>query len=881
MTLYQQVLEPHQRDFLLASLLYAFYATNNYAPIVRSYDQFSDLSWLPHTQFKLSLYWALDYVMYSAGHIDKSLEIQREHTLPIAQKIGNFSTLNAIMAAHGANLYSLGKYNESKEIYLSALSDSLNQTPTNKTRLYNNLSLVYYKMGDNNNYIETQLQALEVAIDEEAYTHQLNIYRNLHIYYRNNHNWDLALSYIEEARRIAETIGNQNELASIIISQSVYYSNFLNDHDRALTLLREAQYLLDTTADDRLQVRILYEKAGIYARTGQAERSREIYHQVKTVGAENNNTSMYLEALVDLVDIETRFGNFAESRQLIDEFNQHDVTVVDFHVLVNARRLEADLALRSGRYSQAEKLLRHVADQVLARSRATTDPEAGYWHIEEAYLKLFQLYADLLSRQDRLADLLNLLDQFKTINDASLVDNPLIHAEMMSEEELAESLRLNEQLDRLRKTLLYTDDENRLSIQSEIASLVARRNRLTRQPSDELFRPQHLWAIQSQLESGEMILHATQLLDDLYLVLLDSQNIQLKKLPFGRAQEEQFENALNGLITGETDLLALHEIYHYLELATLPSHITSLIVLPDSWLYQLPLDVLPVRRPASATSYGQTRYLVEEMEVRYLNNLRELTLTEPAAHYSTEFTGIGISDFSEAGRGHLISLPQAPDEVEQIANRLNRLSSSRIYTESEGTLSAFREGAENSRILHLASHSEISESNPLFSRIYLYPDEPSAEVAFNSELFAYQLHEMNLNNELIMLNSCDSGSGEYFQGTGVMGISRALRYAGARSLIRNSWQVNDHFSSDFAITFYTRMNLGKTKARSLQEAKIHLLSTSNANPHYWGAYMLNGSNRPVVAKQGERLMNIAVLLLFSTLLVISVGRRYSAARALR
>lgn len=887
--LYQQVLEPHKRDFLLASQLIALYDNNNYSPIVASYQQFSDLSWLPRTEFKLSLYWALDYVMYRAGHIDKSLEIQREHTIPIAQQTKNFSSLNAILAAHGANLYTLGKYNESREVYLSALSDNLNQTPINQTRLYNNLSLVYYKLGDNNNYIETQLKALEVAISEDSYTHQLNIYRNLHIYYRNNNNWDLALSYIQEARRIAEAIANKDELASIIISQSVYFSNFLNDHDTALSLLQEARLLLDATADYRLQVRVLYEKAKLYTRTGRPDKSREIYYQVKALGAENNNDRMYLEALVDLADIETGLGNFEKGRQLISEFKQHDVTVVDFHVLVNARRLEAGLAAREGRFSQAEQVLRYVADQVLARSRATTDPEAGYWHIEQSYLKLFQLYADLLSRQNRLADLLNLLDQFKTINDASLTDNPLIHADVMSEEELAESLRLTEQLDDMRKTLLHTSEAGRLSIQSEIASLVARRNRLTRQPDAEMFRPQQLWTIQSQLESGEMILHTTQLLEDLYLILIDARDIRFMKLPFGDAQEEQFALALDGLATGQTDLMALHDIYRYLQLSSLPSHVTSLIVLPDSWLYQLPLDVLPIHRPETPTSYGQTRYLVEKMEVRYLNNLRELTHREPITDYKTDFTGIGISDFSDAGRGHLISLPQAPDEVRQIASRLDRVSSSRVYTESQGTLSAFREGAENSRILHLASHSEISESNPLFSRIYLYPESSSAgtegsaaESAFNSELFAYQLHDMNLNNELIMLNSCDSGSGEYFQGTGVMGISRALRYAGAKSLILNSWMVNDHFASDFAVSFYSRMNLGRTKSRSMQEAKIHLLTTSNANPHFWGAYMLNGSNRPVVPRQGEWEVSIIVLLLFSTLLVASVmTRRYSAARAFR
>src|SRR5699024_10314394 len=300
------------------------------------------------------------------------------------------------------------------------------------------------------------------------------------------------------------------------------------------------------------------------------------------------------------------------------------------------------------------------------------------------------------------------------------------------------------------------------------------------------------------------------------------------------------------------------------ELDDLPEQWTSLIVVPDSYLYQLPVGVLPVSPPSSAVSYGSSEYLVEQMEIRYLNSLKDLFRTESEQSYAFDFTGIGISDFEYTGDESLLSLPNASQEVESIAEEMNSVGTTRTFLDSGATPLAFRSGVSDSRILHVASHSKISEDTPLFSTIYLHPgtDEESAD-SLSGQIFAYQLFNMDLENELIMLNSCESASGEYFQGAGIMGISRALRYAGAQSLVLNLWQVEDQLASDFAISFYEGLSEGKTKPVALREAKINFLKNRNANPHYWGAYMLNGNPQPVV----DNKFFIAPLFAFTIFLI--------------
>jgi len=105
-----------------------------------------------------------------------------------------------------------------------------------------------------------------------------------------------------------------------------------------------------------------------------------------------------------------------------------------------------------------------------------------------------------------------------------------------------------------------------------------------------------------------------------------------------------------------------------------------------------------------------------------------------------------------------------------------------------------------------------------------------------------------------------------------MGISRALRYAGARSLVLNLWSVNDMMAANFAVQFYKNINTGESKSASLRNAKLHFLKHKNANPTYWGPYMMLGSDEPLV--KPHRDTNIIVATSFLMYLISVVGISY-------
>ncbi len=264
--------------------------------------------------------------------------------------------------------------------------------------------------------------------------------------------------------------------------------------------------------------------------------------------------------------------------------------------------------------------------------------------------------------------------------------------------------------------------------------------------------------------------------------------------------------------------------------------------------------------------------MIEDFRFRYFTSLLEYE--ENQRLRTTRGSGVSvfaISDFSNFGKAELTALPFATLEANNVNKTLTSFSNRSVYTGNSATKEAFKKEISSSQIVHVATHSEVSEQDPLFSTIYLRNFGESDTLESEQALYAYELFNTPFSSEFIMLNSCSSGSGNYMQGTGIMGISRALRYAGANSLALNLWSVNDKVASEFAASFYKYINAGETKSEAIRRAKLNQIQTANANPHFWGAYMLIGNPTPMAKRPAKPALLFSVMAL--TILVVGYSSR--------
>ena len=71
--------------------------------------------------------------------------------------------------------------------------------------------------------------------------------------------------------------------------------------------------------------------------------------------------------------------------------------------------------------------------------------------------------------------------------------------------------------------------------------------------------------------------------------------------------------------------------------------------------------------------------------------------------------------------------------------------------------------------------------------------------------------------------------------------TRALQYAGARSVRASLWKVEDKATAELMKRFYTYLKGGKTKDDALRSPQIDLIHSKNySNPRDWAAFQLNG-----------------------------------------
>jgi len=268
----------------------------------------------------------------------------------------------------------------------------------------------------------------------------------------------------------------------------------------------------------------------------------------------------------------------------------------------------------------------------------------------------------------------------------------------------------------------------------------------------------------------------------------------------------------------------------------------KLVIVPDGVLHYLPFEAL----------IQNGRYLLEDHEISYLPSASMLGLwqTSPEgaeAPDKMELLAFGDPTFApdmkmysgRASRGfHLPQLPRTRDEVEYISGLFPH-GQTRVYLGPDSTEDALKgESLRRYRRLHFATHSLINESSPSRSAVVLAIDSDPAQ---DGLLEVREISELDLDCDLVVLSACQTARGQLLSGEGVVGLTRAFLYAGARSVVVSLWSVTDISTGQLMKRFYCGLadNLGT--AASLRAAKLKMLRAAETrHPYYWSPFVAIG-----------------------------------------
>ncbi len=274
------------------------------------------------------------------------------------------------------------------------------------------------------------------------------------------------------------------------------------------------------------------------------------------------------------------------------------------------------------------------------------------------------------------------------------------------------------------------------------------------------------------------------------------------------------------------------------------------IVITAGRLATLPFEALVVKKPRDMTSFenlttGSTKRMASFDDLQYLVQQTAVSYEFSAGlmlQRSTQAANINKSIFLCApmtfpAKDNLGDLPATLHEVETISGLFGKDVFAAIGMDATETLIKSGDLA-NYRYLHFATHGIVDERSPELSRIFLKESTGEDGNVYSGEIF-----NLKLNADLAVLSACQTGLGKFSKGEGVIGLSRALVYAGARSIIVSYWSVADASTAELMAEFYRILlrQPGISHRQALQLAKQKLINERTyASPYYWAPFVLIG-----------------------------------------
>jgi CHAT domain-containing protein len=143
-------------------------------------------------------------------------------------------------------------------------------------------------------------------------------------------------------------------------------------------------------------------------------------------------------------------------------------------------------------------------------------------------------------------------------------------------------------------------------------------------------------------------------------------------------------------------------------------------------------------------------------------------------------------------------------------------------------------------LLHVAAHAFFQPGSPRFSWMALAPDErQDGRLEVHELLSTVDLSGVNL----VVLSACQSAVGERSVGDEVVGLTRAILYAGSPGVISTLWSVDDRATAVLMGDFYRSLLAGASPAEALRTAQLALLREGWEDPALWAAFTLTGDPR--------------------------------------
>ena len=295
--------------------------------------------------------------------------------------------------------------------------------------------------------------------------------------------------------------------------------------------------------------------------------------------------------------------------------------------------------------------------------------------------------------------------------------------------------------------------------------------------------------------------------------------------------------------------------------------IKDIIIIPDGELAKIPFESFVVANKEQ----GKPVYLLEKYRIKYIQGASTLSILRK--HYrrqnsSKHFIGFGdpVYDYENfqqgkpengspgTSKGDIVKeihrdkynreggmytrLPGSGQEVETIAELFKQQEQKSVVYLRE---SATEERAKSSDLrefdyIHFSCHGILGDG---FQSLILSQTPGSKEDGY---LTLNEIMNCDYQAKLVVLSACQTGTGKMERAEGVMGLTRAVMYAGTPAVVASLWNVSEMGTKELMVKFYTNMlEKGMNKEEDLRQAKLEMIKGNKyASPYFWSSFVMYG-----------------------------------------
>ena len=791
----------------------------------------------------------------------QALQIKRE----VGDKAGEATQLNNLGSVYASS----GDYQKALDSYLQArdIHKSLGERNGEGVTL-NNVAWVYATIGDYQKAIDIYNQAL-VPMREIKYTYGIaKILSNIAVNYADMKDFRKALEINLEVLPLRPESNDREGRAITFNNIAGCYQN-LGDSAKALEYYTQAITLHRMVGNQRQLASSLRNVGSFHRDIGETVKAIEYLQEAREISRRIGDLHGETQALSHLAKLERNRGNLAEAHKLIQEAIRGTESLrvnlksQQFRAafLASVRKyyeLDIDILMRMHQ-QQPDQGFAAAAFQVSERGRARSllemlrEARAEIRHgIEPALIErereLRRLIADRSERQTRLLSGKNTQAELAAVEqeiDGLTTEYEQLQARIRDTSPrytaLTQPVPLNlseiqkQVLDQDTLLLEYALGDEKSYVWAVSADSVQTFELPARAEVEKVARRFYdLSTERGKGVAGETLVQRKKRLDDAEAEYPKAA-AELSKVLLAPVAAELKQKRL--VIVGEG-------VLQYVPFAALPApSIDNNPLIVRHEIVSLPsASVLAVLRSETAGRKPASKTVAVLADPVFSANDPRLTMGKSElAHADDVSLGDAQRSASESGVGELMRLHFSRQEADEIARLAGEKRNLKAVDFAASRTIATNDQLDDYRIVHFATHGLINNHHPDLSGIVLSLVDEQGRPQ-NGFLRLYDIYNLKLNADLVVLSACQTALGKEIKGEGLVGLTRGFMYAGAPRVVASYWRIDDRATADIMKRFYSAMlKDGLRPAAALRAAQISMLQDKRwHSPHYWAAFTVQG-----------------------------------------